>query len=167
MKLHHWTVKDSGGFEHEVTLKTSAWSGKHTLTVDGESSVIQPKLKPALLGLTEQPLTVGGRDCQLVIIGRKADLAVDGVYLTSGQPYVPYQSLPGWAWIFLVLCILMCLTGGALPMGIGLGSAIWCGRTSVSPHLSTAMKVLTCVGITVLAWIALFTTALVVALLFQ
>ena len=36
MKLYHWTVADSTGFDHEVTLKTSPWSNKLTITVDGQ-----------------------------------------------------------------------------------------------------------------------------------
>lgn len=165
MKLYHWTVSDSTGFDHEVTLKTSAWSNKLTITVDGQESVIRPKGQQSMLGLVDHTLPVGDKTCHLVVMGRQADLAVDGQYLTSGRPYLPYMKRPKWVWIFWILCIAVCIGGGALPWLIGLTAALQCGRTSVSPYIETKTKVLTCIGITVAAWVALFVVGFVFALL--
>lgn len=161
MKQYRWTVPDNAGFDHEVTLKTSAWSNKLTVAVDGVESVIKPKGQQTMLGLVDHTLPVGDKTCHLVVMGQKADLAVDGQYLTGKRPYLPYTKRPKWVWIFWVLCIAVCIGGGALPWLIGLTAAVQCGRTSVSPYIDTKQKVLTCIGITVAAWVALFAVGFV------
>lgn len=167
MKLYHWTVADSTGFDHEVTLKTSPWSNKLTITVDGQETVVKPQGQQNMLGLVDHTLPVGDKTCHLVVMGRQADLAVDGQYLTSQRPYLPYTKRPKWVWIFWILCVLVCAGGGAIPWIIGLTAAVQCGRTSVSPYIETKTKVFTCIGITLAAWAALFVVSLVFTLLFQ
>jgi hypothetical protein len=166
MKEFRWTVADSTGFDHEITLKTSVWTSKLTITVDGTETVVKPQGAQAMLGLTDHTLSVGDKTCHLVVLGRQADLAVDGQYLTSKRPYLPYMKRPKWVWIFWVLCIAVCIGGGAIPWLIGLTAAVQCGRTSVSPYIETRSKVLTCIGITVAAWVALFVASFAVGLLF-
>lgn len=145
------------------SMASSAWSGKLTITVDGEESVIKPQGQQALLGLVDHTLPIGDKTCHLVV-GRQADLAVDGQYLTSKRPYLPYMKRPKWVWIFWILCIGVCIGGGALPWLIGLTAALQCGRTSVSPYIEIKTKVLTCIGITVTAWVALFVVGFIFAL---
>lgn len=165
MKEFHWTVTDSTGFDHEVALKTSTWASKLSITVDGTETVVKPQGSQALLGLVDHTIPVGDKTCHLVVMGRQADLAVDGQYLTGKRPYLPDRKRPKWVWIFWILCIGVCIGGGALPWIIGLTAAIQCGRISVSPYIETKAKVLTCIGITVAAWAALFVLAFVFALL--
>lgn len=147
------------------SMASSAWSGKLTITVDGEESVIKPQGQQALLGLVDHTLPIGDKTCPLVVMDRQADLAVDGQYLTSKRPYLPYMKRPKWVWIFWIPCIGVCIGGGALPWLIGLTAALQCGRTSVSPYIETKTKVLTCIGITVAAWVALFVVGFIFALL--
>ena len=165
MREFHWTVADAAGFDHQVTLKTSLWSSKLTITVDGEERIVKPRGAQNMTGLIDHTLAVGDKTCHLVVMGRQADLAVDGQYLTSRRPYLPYLKRPKWVWIFWVLCIGVCIGGGALPWLIGLTAAIQCGRTSVSPYIDNKTKLLTCIGITVAAWVALFAVSFVFALL--
>jgi len=165
MKEFRWTVADSTGFDHEVTLKIGSWSRKLTVTVDGTETVVKPTMQQNMLGVVDHTLPLGGKTCHLVVMGRQADLAVDGQYLTSKRPYLPYLKRPKWVWIFWILCAAVCLGGGALPWLIGMTAAVQCGRTAVSPYIDERTKLLTCIGITVAAWAALLVTGLLASLL--
>lgn len=165
MKKYQWTVPDTTGFDHQVSVQISAWSGKLHITIDGNEEIVRPQGTQNLLGLIDHPLTVGGKECRLVAVGTKADLVVDGQYLTGKRPYVPYQKLPKWAWVFIGLCLLICVNGGAISFAIGFFSAMQCGRTAVSPYAETKTKVLSCIGITVAAWVAIFILSFLIALL--
>lgn len=167
MKQYRWTVADSTGFDHEVTLQTSIWSNKLTITVDGRETVVKPRGTQNLMGIQDHTLPVGDKTCHLVVLGRQADLAVDGQYLVSKRPYLPYHKTPKWVWIFWILCVLICLGGGAIPWLIGLTAAVQCGRTAMSPYIDTRAKVFTCIGITLAAWAALFAVSIIFALLLQ
>ena len=83
MKEFHWTVTDSTGFDHEVALKTSTWASKLSITVDGTETVVKPQGSQALLGLVDHTIPVGDKTCHLVVMGRQADLAVDGCWFVS------------------------------------------------------------------------------------
>lgn len=165
MAQYQWTVPDDTGALHTVAVSPGAGGGQWELTVDGTTSRIQPKLQPSLLGLSTATVMLRQKECQLVCLGRRADLESDGVYLGSGLPYKAYSSLPVLGWVFAVLCLLMCLMGGALPMVIALISAMWCGRISVTPWYPTSRKILSCAGVLALSWAVLFGIAYGVALI--
>ena len=62
--------------------------------------------------------------------------------------------MPWWAWIFIVSCALIPIIslGGAIPVVWGLCGAMVCDNISKSAKMKKAIKVLACMGVTVLAW---------------
>lgn len=150
-----WKISINGE-NHEVVFTPNQWSGKYKLMIDGKD--IELKISPfqAFFG-TDQPINIAGKECRLVLIGNKADIAVDGTYIDSNRQYVPLKGMPWWTWIFIVACIAIPIVslGGALPVIFALFGSVYCVRVSVSPNMNTAKKILCCFGIAALAW-ALF-----------
>ena len=160
----HWSIPEND-VVHDVSLTISTWTGKTTLTVDGTETTLPRKAMRNFTG-TDYPVLIGGRECQLRIAGSKADIAVDGYFSDSGKPYTPLGKVPWWGWVFAVLCFMVPIVsrGGALPVLIGLLGAMGCTKVSVSPDLSVPFRVLCCLGITVLVWIAFIALLNVISL---
>ena len=103
------------------------------------------------------PIQLGGREAHLVITNGVMDVAIDGVFVGTGKPYVPLQKLPWWGWIFYVLngAIPVVALGGAIPIAL---AAIGIALTSVistSSKMNIAVRILLCVLVVVAMW-ALF-----------
>ena len=147
-----WIIQIDG-VPHGVEFKQGTWSGKMSCTVDGVETVIPNKFTYNYAGM-DVPVQIGTKECRLVRSGKMLDIAVDGIYAESGKPYVPLGKMPGWAWIFVALCLILPIAalGGALPVILGILGAAACARTARYPR-KTASNVLRCVGITALCWV--------------
>lgn len=66
-------------------------------------------------------INIDGSDIRLVVIGNKAELAVNGSYNGSGEAYQPVSSTPAYTWVIIGLSIV----GGYFLGGI-LGILIGC-----------------------------------------
>ena len=113
---NQWTVH-ANGVDHQIQYKG------RKLIVDGA----QYKLKSAnwFIQLIDYAVNFGDVSCRLVVIGNKADLAVNGTFLGSGAPYEPIASIPAVVSVFTgisaVLGFLMnCWLG--LCIGVLLGA---------------------------------------------
>ena len=64
------------------------------------------------------------------------------------------KSTPWWTWLFIVACIVLPVTtvGGAIPTVLALLGIMLCIRVSALQAMKTPMKLLSCFGITVMAW---------------
>ena len=158
-----WKINVNGE-DHEVAFTPNQWSGKHRLTIDGENIELKKSPFQFLVG-TDQPINVAGKECRFVLIGNKADIAVDGTYINNNKPYVPLKRMPWWTWIFIVACIAVPIVslGGALPIVIALLCSALCVRISVFPNMNTGIKVLCCFGISALAWALLGVLVLIMS----
>lgn len=107
-----WTV-NANGVNH--TIEYNGW----VLFVDGAKY----KLKSAnwFVQMIDYAVNFGDVQSRLVVIGNKVDLAVNGRYLGSGQPYEPLASIPAWV---SVLSGISCVMGFLLNSWLGL--AIGC-----------------------------------------
>lgn len=152
IKTKQWSVNIDGA-NYQITFTPNQWSGKHKLEVNGKQVELQKSPFQTFTGM-DRPLKLGNKECRFVIIGNMVDIAVDGAYIESKKPYVPLKSIPWWSWIFVFACIAIPIValGGALPVVIAMFGAIYCVRVSVSPYTKTSKKVLSCIGITALAW---------------
>lgn len=150
--MKHWIVTING-MQNTVIFIPNQWSGKHKLMINGKEVALKKSPFQAFVGL-DQPINIAGKECRFVLIGNKADIAIDGTYIDSNKAYVPLKSMPWWAWIFIISCIAVPIVslGGALPVVIALLCSIWCVRVSVSPNIKTTIKLLCCLGIAALAW---------------
>lgn len=63
--------------------------------------------------------------------------------------------LPGWAWLFIIGCVLIPILrfGGIFTITIGLGGAAWCRRIARDENSPVNMRIGFCAGVTAVAWL--------------
>ena len=129
------------GKEHEVVLNRAFLLGHNSLFVDGEDYPLPSNLYANYIGYDET-IRLGDKLGRLVSLGTWADVVVDGYYITSGKPYLPFAKLEWWSWVFVSLCALVVVysVGGALPIIMTLLGVMWCLQVSVRPELSLMIK---------------------------
>ena len=103
-----WEV-EVDGVKHEIEYK--AGLGRKII-IDGELHKV--KSSNWFINVVDYEIKFNETVCQLVVIGAKADLAVNGTFLGSNEPYKPVSSLPSWIWVLVGISIL----GGMLFAGI-------------------------------------------------
>ncbi len=151
-KAQNWSyIIDNKSYQ--ISFIPSQWSGKHKLTVNGEGIKLDRKPFQSFTGL-DQPINLGGKEVRFVLIGNKADIAIDGKYLSNGKAYLPLKSIPGWVWIFVVACALIPIAahGGAIPALLGVAGAIAVLRVAILPKLKSGIKLLIYFCITIVDW---------------
>lgn len=76
-----------------------------------------------------------------------------------------FKGLPSWAWLFVVGCMAIPVVslGGAIPAGLGFGSAAACANLAKRAGWETPIKVLACAGVTGGAWVLFVVFVVVVA----
>jgi hypothetical protein len=107
-KINKWEV-ESDGVKHEIQYVTGL---KKKLIVDGGTHKV--KSSNAFINLIDYGITFGNTECKLVVIGNKADLAVNGTFLDSKKIYEPISNIPAYVWVLVGLSTL----GGFLISGI-------------------------------------------------
>lgn len=89
------------------------------LIVDGQTYPL--KSSNWFIQLIDYAINFGDVTCRFVVIGNKVDLAVNGTYVGSGEPYVPISNIPVavnvLAGISVVLGFLM---NGIIGLAIGI-----------------------------------------------
>lgn len=111
MKKKEWIV-NADGIDHKIEYNGRA------LIVDGEKY----KLKSAnwFVMLIDYAISFGDTDCRLVVVGKNIDLAVNGIYLGSGQPYEPIASIPVFVSVLAgITCVYGFLMNGWLGLLVG------------------------------------------------
>lgn len=103
-----WIVDATDG-THEIQY-SAAFTCK--LFIDGQKF----KLKSSnwFIYMIDYEITLGNTKCQLVVVGNKADLAVNGYYLGNGEPYEPLSKIPDWVNVFIGLSSF----GGLILIGV-------------------------------------------------
>jgi len=147
-------MRKSKEWESQINGKTYNFSlktlGKYVLTVNGTPIPLKRGFLSFILWFDEK-FTFDGIDARLVI-EKKPDIVVDGIYVRSGKRYV---ERPMWSLVLAVICFLVptILSGfGALPTIFGFIGAMLCvyaARTS----LPAGARVALCVGIMLLTWV--------------
>lgn len=106
--MKKWEV-ESNGVKHEIQYKTGL---RKKLIVDGETHKV--KSSNAFIHVIDYGITFGDTECKLVVIGNKADLAVNGTFLGSKKTYEPISNIPAYIWVLIGVSTL----GGYLLSGI-------------------------------------------------
>lgn len=110
-----WKV-EADGVQHEIEYTAGL---KTKIIIDGE--VHKVKSSNAFINVIDYGITFGDTECNLVVIGTKADLAVNGTFLDSKEAYKPLSNVPAFVWIFVGLSTLGgFFIGGILSLAIGL-----------------------------------------------
>lgn len=122
----HWNVTING-ISHSIEYKTGFGS---KLVVDGQ--VHKLKSQNWFIVLIDCPITIDGSEIRLVVRGNKADIAVNGVYQSNQEKYIPLKNVAAWANVLLgVSCI-----GGWLLCGmIGLLLGVLFGYQYINQNL--------------------------------
>ena len=87
-----WTVTDSMGNPHQIMFKKGFGGAK--CIVDGDT--YKMKSKNWVIWMADHQISIPGAECNLVVIGNKIRLAVNGTYLEDGTPYEPIRNIPTW-----------------------------------------------------------------------
>lgn len=92
-----WSFTDINGMQHSIEYK-SGFSNK--LIIDGKKYKV--KSQNWFINVLDYSIEIAGTDIRLVVIGNKADVAINGVYVGSGEPYVPIQAnTPAYVWVLV------------------------------------------------------------------
>lgn len=162
MTTRTWKVELEDG-AHTVQLEHGYFSGKRTISVDGQPVVQTAKASHAAFDVgSQQAFTVAGHPCEVRIetpngLTYRYDLIVDGRSVTTGQAVGARLPMPTWAWIFIVLCGLIPVVtlGGIIPIILGVGGAFGCRAIASNPGDSQARRIGACLALTVTAWVLL------------
>lgn len=98
--MKKWEVQVDGVL-HTIEYKKGF---KNTIFVDGDRYIA--KSSSWFINALDYAITFGNTTCQLVVLGTKADLAVNGVYVDSGKPYIPLSNIPIISWVFSGISII-------------------------------------------------------------
>lgn len=149
-RKNKWTV-EVDGVEHSIEYKKGF---KSKLIINDDKRIL--KSRNPFVVVIDETIDLVSKKVQLVVIGSKADLAVDGVFLNSKKEYAPIDNLPKWVWVFVGMCMIPLIVcfGGALNAIFGLLGAMFCINNTLSLERSTALKVILNIVITVLVWCA-------------
>lgn len=114
--MNEWTVKDVNGIEHKIGCKLKA--GGPQVFVDGNT--YKAKSSNWFVNVIDYAVDLPGTNCHVVMIGKKARLAVNGIYLDNGERYEPVSSVPAWVWVLVALSVIGgWFFGGILCLAIG------------------------------------------------
>ena len=142
-----WNVTIDGN-QHEIIYTPGFIKGKRT--VDGVGTIVQNT--NWFMRLFDEAFEVDGKTLHLTAIGNKVDLAVDGIYMNSQKPYVPFKTIPSWINILSGALLLSGMaTGGLIGLLIGVIFGILLITQSVSPKRDNPKP--KCIGLAAVALI--------------
>ncbi len=163
MPQKRWTLQLEDG-PHTVTLDRSTWTGRGTVTLDGQRVPFPNNLFDLYRVI---PLSLPGHDAEVHVrsngLTYTDDLVVDGRSVTTGQAVATPLPLPGWAWIFIGACLsMLCVfLGGPVPAVCAFGGAAACAVLARDARRPTNVRVALCLAVTVLAWLLVVGTLVV------
>lgn len=107
-----WNVTDSMGNVHHITFKAGGFGGAKYMI---DNDTYKAKSKNWFVFLADYQISLPGAECNLVVVGNKARLAVNGVYLEDGTQYEPVRNLPAWTNVFVAVSfIFAAITSGVI-----------------------------------------------------
>ena len=132
--MNSWTSTDSNGTTHSIGCKAKSFGGPE-ITVD--TNTYRVKSSNYFVNVVDYSVDFPGANCHVVMIGKKARLAVNGTYQDDGTTYEPVSSIPAWVWVLVALSVI----GGYFFAGIiGLLVGILMSSQYISAALQKNMK---------------------------
>lgn len=133
-----WMVADSMGNNHQISFRKGFGGAK--CIVDGDT--YKMKSKNFVIWMADHQISIPGAECNLVVVGNKVRLAVNGVYLEDGTPYEPIRNIPVW---LNVLTILNLVVGvfmyGAIGCCVSILLALLAYKMSLSKKNGVALAI--------------------------
>ena len=132
--------------------------GGHELEVNGARQAIKGSFRSLVLGFDEE-INLDGKPARLVLENQEPDVAVGGIYLRSGKEYV---RAPVWVLVFAIACLALVVVGGLIGGIFGVLGSMACVAVAKRP-MPTLVKMLICLGISIVAWVIVLLIAGAVA----
>lgn len=123
------------------------------LLIDGEPAALDVS-KAVFEGVDQPILTGGDKDIRIVSKGKFTDLAVDGVYLGSGEKYEPLPRITKVNWIFVVISLCAAFLGGLIPALCAFGGAGLGAFVALRKGLTNKTRIILGVVCMVVTWAA-------------
>ncbi len=98
-----WMVTDSMGNNHQISFQKGFGGAK--CIVDGDT--YKMKSKNFVIWMADHQISIPGAECNLVVVGNKVRLAVNGTYLEDGTPYEPIRNIPVWLNVLTILNLII------------------------------------------------------------
>jgi len=121
---------------------------KKKLLLDKKTIKLQ---RSRTFGITrETTFKLGNKTAILVNIDNDCDIAIDGIYLDSGERYVTVKTMPPWNLIFLALILLIfIISHGNICSGLfTITGFYFLVRASIEPSLDIKKRIILCSLIT-------------------
>ena len=126
--MQKWQV-EADGVTHQIQFQRKLT--KNIINIDGETYNV--KSSNMFINLLDYGISFGTTDCNLVVLGKKGDLAVNGVFLGSKEPYEPVGNMSSLIWVLVGISSI----GGFILAGL-LGLLI--GILMSSAYITFGMK---------------------------
>lgn len=142
-----WNV-NVDGVNYCVEYTAGAFSKK--LAVNGVETKV--KSQNYFIMMIDMPVMLGAKQAQFVVIGSKADLVIDGMYLDQQKPYVPLHAIPTYAYVFLGMAfIINAILSGMLGAVIGILFGVQIIKTSIRIREDGKGNIGACIGLLILS----------------
>lgn len=131
-----WSVTDSMGNNHHITFQKGFGGAK--CIVDGDA--YKMKSKNWVIWMADHQISIPGAECNLVVVGNKVRLAVNGTYLEDGTPYEPIRNIPIWLNVLVgVNAVVTIFMFGLLGFCLNILLDLLCYKLSLSKKNSIAL----------------------------
>lgn len=131
-----WSVTDSMGNNHQITFQKGFGGAK--CIVDGDT--YKMKSKNWVIWMADHQISIPGAECNLVVVGNKVRLAVNGTYLEDGTPYEPIRNIPLLLNVLVgINAIVTIFMFGLLGFCLNIFLDLLCYKLSLSKKNSIAM----------------------------
>jgi len=95
-----WNVTDGNGNNHVIGLNVSGFGGMKVMV---DLDTYKAKSANWFIRVLDYQISLPGAECNLVVVGNKIRLAVNGTYVDDGQPYEPVANIPAWVWVLVAI----------------------------------------------------------------
>lgn len=134
-----WLVADSMGNNHQISFRRGAFGGAKCI-VDGDT--YKMKSKNWVIWMADHQISIPGAECNLVVIGNKIRLAVNGTYLEDGTPYEPIRNIPVWLNVLVGLnAVIAAFMFGVLGLAVAILLDFLTYKMSLSKKNGPAMAI--------------------------
>ncbi len=150
------------GNTYDILLNISGWTGKTSITINGETEENVQKL-PQTFGCVIYPISLGEKEAQLIMRSGKLSVAVDGVSIEDGKAVDRGVKPPWWIYIFTVICAVLVFVGGGIGAAAGAGLGMFSYLFACKKDKSNAAKFFVALGSTVAAWVIWLVVAVLIS----
>lgn len=122
---------------HQIMFKKGAFGGAKCI-VDGDT--YKMKSKNWVIWMADHQISIPGAECNLVVIGNKIRLAVNGTYLEDGTPYEPIRNIPVWLNVLVgINAVIAVFMYGMIGLAIAVLLDLLTYKMALSKKLTVAM----------------------------